>query len=171
MYRACSRTIIVFCSLLIGSTGLFSTATAAKSKSAPPLQAELLDGSTFSLADAKGKVVLINFWATWCAPCRQEMPAFDEYYRKHHADGFELVAISLDEPGDVEKVRGVMRAFSFPAAMANQANYAGLGRIWRLPLTFVVDRHGVLRQNGWYGKPSIDVGLLESTVTPLLISQ
>ena len=61
-----------------------------------------------------------------------------------------------------------MRSFAFPAAMANEAKYSGYGRIWRLPLTFVIDRGGMLRQDGWYGSPSIDAALLEKTVTPLL---
>ena len=141
---------------------------AQSAKSAPALEAKLLDGTAFSLSTETGKVVIINFWATWCVPCRREMPALDEYYRKHRDDGLQLIAISLDEAADESKVREVMHAFSFPAAMASQASFAGYGRIWRLPLTFVIDRAGRVQREGWYGKPSIDLDLLEKTVTPLL---
>ena len=141
---------------------------AREAKHAPALEAKLLDGSSFALSGQTGKVVIVNFWASWCVPCRREMPALDEYYRNHRGQGLELIAISLDEPVDEPQVREIMRAFSFPAAMANQASFDGYGRIWRLPLTFVIDRDGRLRQEGWYGKPSIDLDLLEKTVTPLL---
>jgi len=137
-------------------------------KAAPALQARLLDGNQFALADQGGKVVLVNFWATWCAPCRAEMPALETYYQQHRAEGLELLAISMDEPKDEAKVREVMRAFTFPAALVGDAQIKGYGRVWRLPLTFVIDRHGVLRKDSWYGKPGLDVPLLEATVTPLL---
>ena len=137
-------------------------------KPAPPLEAGLLDGTSYSLQAEKGKVVIVNFWATWCAPCRAEMPAIDAYYKKHRGEGLEVIAVSMDDPGSEEKVRNVMRAFSFPAALGPRSDFKGYQRIWRLPLTFVIDRDGVLRQKDWYGDPGIDEHLLESTVTPLL---
>ncbi|HSS27152.1 MAG TPA: TlpA disulfide reductase family protein, partial [Usitatibacter sp.] len=137
-------------------------------KQAPPLDARLLDGTAYSLQSERGKVVIVNFWATWCAPCRAEMPAIDAYYRKHRGEGLEVIAVSMDDPGSEEKVRNVMRAFSFPAALGPQSDFKGYQRIWRLPLTFVVDRDGVLREKDWYGDPGIDQALLEKTVTPLL---
>ena len=137
-------------------------------KPAPPLDARLLDGTAYSLQSERGKVVIVNFWATWCAPCRAEMPAIDAYYRKHRGEGLEVIAVSMDDPASEEKVRNVMRAFAFPAALGPQSNFKGYQRIWRLPLTFVVDRDGVLREKDWYGDPGIDEALLEKTVTPLL---
>jgi thiol-disulfide isomerase/thioredoxin len=135
---------------------------------APALEAKLLDGTQFSLAAATGKVVIVNFWATWCEPCRAEMPALEAYYQKHRAEGLQMLAISMDAPRDEPKVREIMRAFSFSAAIARDASFKPYGRIWRIPLTFVIDRQGVLRKDGWYGDPGIDLPLLESTVTPLL---
>jgi thiol-disulfide isomerase/thioredoxin len=138
---------------------------------APALEAKLLDGKLFSLQDAAGKVVVINFWATWCAPCRAEMPALDAFYRKHRDEGLVVLAVSMDEPDKEAKVREVMKSFSFPAALGPQSDFKGYMRIWRLPLTFVVDRSGVLRKNDWYGDPGIDEASLERTVTPLLHSR
>ena len=156
----------------VGLLVLFSAAALARGpevgKAAPALQATLLDGSQFRNADQTGQVIILNFWATWCAPCRAEMPALDAYYQKHRAEGLKILAISMDEPEDEAKVRQVMATFSFPAAMARNANFKGYGRIWRIPLTFVIDRDGILRKDGWYGDSGIDLPMLEKTVTPLL---
>ena len=135
---------------------------------APGLEAKLLDGRSFSLANERGNVVVVNFWATWCEPCRAEMPALDAFYRQLKAQGLEVVAISMDQPGDDAKVREVMRAFTFDAGLGREASFRGYGRIWRLPLTFVIDRRGILRKDGWYGKAGIDQAMLEGTVAPLL---
>jgi len=137
-------------------------------KPAPSAEIKLLDGAQFSLAGQSGKVVILNFWATWCEPCRAEMPALDAYYRKHRAEGLEVVAVSMDDAKDEPRVREVMRAFAFPAAMARDANVKDYGRIRRIPLTFVIDRRGILRKDGWYGDPGIDAVLLDKIVTPLL---
>jgi len=140
----------------------------AENAPAPALVGTLFDGARFSLADHAGKVVVLNFWASWCAPCREEMPALDAYYRRHRSEGLEMVAISMDSPKDEAKARALMEAFSFPAAFGREMNIKGYGRIWRLPLTFVIDRQGVLRKDGWYGDPLLDAAILEQAVTPLL---
>jgi peroxiredoxin len=137
-------------------------------KPAPAFDAKLLSGANFSLADAKGQVIIINFWATWCPPCRQEMPAIESYYKKHKGQGLKVIAVSMDEPADEAKVYEVMRGFSFDAALDKNAHHDGYGRIWRLPLTFVIDRKGILRKDGWYGPAGIDEPLLDNVVTPLL---
>lgn len=140
-------------------------------KPAPPLRATTLDGADIRLADLHGDVVIINFWATWCAPCREEMPALEAYYQKYKAKGLRVLAISMDDPADADAVRKVMQAFSFPAALERQADYRGYGRIWRMPMTFVIDRRGILRKDGSVGRPSIDAALLDTLVTPLLLQQ
>jgi thiol-disulfide isomerase/thioredoxin len=158
--------------VLVASFGCVTAAYAIKEgEPAPALDAKLLDGKPFSLAANAGKVVIVNFWATWCEPCRAEMPAMDAYYQKHRNEGLEVLAISLDRPSDEQKVREVMRAFSFDAGLGRDAQFKGYGRIWRLPLTFVIDRNGILRKDGWYGDPGIDLPLLDKIVTPLLSSK
>ena len=137
-------------------------------KTAPAFDVKLMDGSQINNVDLRGNVVIVNFWATWCAPCRAEMPALDAYYRKHRDEGVKMLAISMDDPEDANKVRDVMAAFSFPAAMARDADFRGYGRIWRIPLTFVIDRDGILRKDAWYGNAGIDLSSLEKIVTPLL---
>jgi thiol-disulfide isomerase/thioredoxin len=137
-------------------------------KLAPALSAKLLDGKLFSTEAARGEVVIVNFWATWCPPCRQEMPVFESYYQKHKNQGLRIIAVSIDEPSELAKVREVIRDFTFDAALEGETQHKGYGRIWRLPLTFVIDRKGVLRKDGWYGAAGIDQALLEKIVTPLL---
>ena len=96
------------------------------------------------------------------------MPALETYYQKHRAEGLKVLAISMDEAADETKAREVMRSFTFPAALVRNTSIKGYGRIWRIPLTFVIDRQGVLRKDGWYGDPKIDLPALEKSVTPLL---
>jgi thiol-disulfide isomerase/thioredoxin len=135
---------------------------------APALDGRLFDGSRFSLAENAGKVVVLNFWASWCAPCREEMPALDAYYRRHRGEGLEMVAISMDSPKDEAKAREIMRAFSFPAAFGREMNIKAYGRISQLPTTFIIDRQGRLQKNRAYGDSLLDMAILEKTVTPLL---
>ena len=137
-------------------------------KPAPPVTARLIDGQGFDLAAEAGHVVILNFWATWCAPCRQEMPALENYYRQHKDQGLRILAVSMDDPADASVVRQVMKEYSFPAAFKQDASYQGYGRIWRMPMTFIIDRQGVLRKDGSVGDPSMDLPMLEKLVTPLL---
>ena len=82
-------------------------------KPAPAFTADLIDGKPFSIESVKGQVVIINFWATWCPPCRQEMSAFEHYYQQHKDQGLRLIAVSLDEPAEEAKVHEVMKAYGF----------------------------------------------------------
>jgi peroxiredoxin len=157
--------------LLLGLVVALSAHAIEEGKPAPAIETKLLDGTPFSLSAAAGNVVIVNFWASWCEPCREEMPALETYYEKHRAQGLKVVAISMDEPADEAKAREVMHGFTFPAALVRDANIKGYGRIWRIPLTFVIDRQGVLRKDGWHGDPKIDLPALEKTVTPLLKAQ
>jgi peroxiredoxin len=136
-------------------------------KPAPSIEATELDGIRFTLADHLGKAIL-NIWATWCPPCREEMPAIESYYRAHHAEGLDMLAISLDDAKDQPQVKEVMRAYSYPAAMSGNAKMKGYGRIWRMPLTFVIDRNGIFRKDGSEGEPKMDLPALDKLVTPLL---
>jgi cytochrome c biogenesis protein CcmG/thiol:disulfide interchange protein DsbE len=154
--------------LLFALTASVHAAAIEEGKPAPALEARLLDGTPFSLSATAGNVLIVNFWATWCEPCREEMPALNAYYQKHRAEGLKVLAISMDEPGDEAKAREIISGYSFPAALARDADFKGYGRIWRIPLTFVIDRQGILRKDGWHGDPKIDFPALEKTVTPLL---
>jgi thiol-disulfide isomerase/thioredoxin len=137
-------------------------------KPAPAIDAKLFDGSTFDLAEYAGKVVVVNMWATWCAPCREEMPALDAYYRAHRDQGLVMVALSMDNPKDSAKIREITAGYAFAAGFAADARMQGYGRIWRLPMTFVIDRKGVLMKDQWYSEDGLTAAALDETITPLL---
>lgn len=157
---------------LYTATGLAPVALAASpqvGRPAPPLSGTTLAGDRFGMPAQLGKVVVVRFWATWCVPCREELPAIDAYYRRRHAEGLEIIAISVDTPADRPKVEAEAGRFAFPAAMAGAAEFKGYGRIWRMPMTFVVDRRGILRFDGGAGAPvQITEQWLEQNVSPLL---
>jgi cytochrome c biogenesis protein CcmG, thiol:disulfide interchange protein DsbE len=136
---------------------------------APEVRARLLDSNaTFSLAAQRGKVVILNFWATWCTPCLAEMPALETYYARHRDDGLVILAISMDNARQLAAVRATAGQYSFQFALHSQAEFKELGRIWRMPSTFVVDRSGILRRHGSIGEAEVTLESLESLVTPLL---
>ena len=135
----------------------------------PMIEAKLLDGAThIKVGSGPGKVTIINFWASWCAPCRAEMPALQSYYDKHKSQGLEVLAISMNDSRDLADARKVAQLYSFPIALKADADFKGLGRVWRMPSTFVVDKNGILRKNGHEGDPTVDLDALEALVTPLL---
>ncbi|MFI4977009.1 MAG: TlpA disulfide reductase family protein [Caulobacterales bacterium] len=119
------------------------------------------------MAALRGRVVVINVWATWCGPCRTEMPALDAVYRRLHGQGLELIGLSADKPRDQAKVRQVMAAFSYPAATMTQTHGAGLNTPPLLPTTYVVDRTGHIRAILSGGAPLTEAAA-EKLVTPLL---
>ena len=136
---------------------------------APELEFKILDtAEAIRLSQNKGKVFIVNLWATWCAPCKAEMPLLQAYYQQHHQEGLEVIAVSMDDPRDVMAVRRVAQSFSFPVALKSDANLKAWGRIWRMPTTFVVDREGILRKNGHVGPAELTAAELEAVVSPLL---
>jgi thiol-disulfide isomerase/thioredoxin len=131
---------------------------------APALIASTLDGTTFDLTKLRGKVVLVNYWATWCAPCRKEMPKLDMFYKRYHAQGLEIIGISIDFERDLEKARKAARAVAYPTAVAKAITEDGFGVPKAVPITWVIDAEGKVRDR------FIDVPdtLLNDIVVPLL---
>ena len=98
----------------------------------------------FRLSDHRGQVVLINFWATWCPPCLEEMPAMDRLYRQHREAGFTLVAVSVDADSKLVAPFVTARKFAFPVALDPSMTMANTYGVRALPSSFIVARDGTL---------------------------
>ena len=133
-------------------------------KPAPALVVNTLDGQVFDLSKLRGDVVLVNYWATWCAPCRKDMPKLDAFYRLHRQQNLAMIGISVDRPRDLEKVRKVMASLAYPGAMLKGVTVDGFGAPEGVPITWIIDADGKVRDR------MIDVRdeLLNSLVVPLL---
>ncbi|RDI97363.1 TlpA family protein disulfide reductase [Dyella solisilvae] len=136
---------------------------------APPIALHTLDGKTIDLQALRGKVVIVTFWATWCEPCREELPLLSRYAREHADQGLVVLGFSLDAPEDLDKVRAVAGKLEFPVGLLGDPHVPGYGRIWRLPVSFTIDRSGRLVEDGWKERPpEWTAKRLERVVTPLL---
>ena len=123
------------------------TAAAAKNP-APALKLKDLDGQLHDLAALKGKVVLVNFWATWCPPCRKEMPAFMELREQYNAQGFEIVGVAIDDPQQVQDfidTLGVNYPVLHGDVDAMEIAKAYGDRFVTLPYSVLLDREGRIR--------------------------
>ncbi len=128
--------------LLIGCGGE-NEKPAADSATAPDFALEDHQGNVVRLSDFRGKVTIINFWATWCGPCRQEIPGFVRLYDRYKADGLAIIGVSLDRPG-WEVVRPFMKQYkiNYPIVLGNQKVVLDYGGIQAIPTTFILNREG-----------------------------
>jgi thiol-disulfide isomerase/thioredoxin len=120
------------------------------------------------LASLRGQVVIVHFWATWCPPCREEMPVLDAFYRAHHGEGLEIIAASIDRKRDLSDVRKAMKDFAFPAVLVAEAKSNGWGTPDAMPLTYVIDATGVIRSVVRPGKGTLTAEQLAAQVGSLL---
>ena len=113
-------------------------------KRAEDFTVALLRGEPLKLSEQRGKPVLINFWATWCAPCREEMPAMERLYRRHHERGFVLLAVSVDTDAALVRPFLEQHKLTFPVALDSTMSLANAYGVRALPSSFLVDRDGNL---------------------------
>jgi cytochrome c biogenesis protein CcmG/thiol:disulfide interchange protein DsbE len=158
------RSLAVAVLLLLGAGQDFIQAAPSMKDTAPALVITELDGQTFDLSKLRGKVVLVNYWATWCAPCKKEMPILNSFYRRYHEQGLEMIGISADRPKDFPKMRSISATLAYPTATLDRISDDGFGPPEGFPLTYVIDREGIVRDK------FIDVReeLLHDVVLPLL---
>jgi thiol-disulfide isomerase/thioredoxin len=113
----------------------------------PDFNAKMLDGKTFDVKEQRGKVVLLNLWATWCGPCRAEIPELIALYGKHSANGLEIVGVSLDDASAESAVRGFVKEqkITYPIALDPDGKLANDFRTSVIPTSVLVDRGGKIR--------------------------
>ena len=133
--------------LLLAAVFAFFTGFSVRSTlhKAPNFKLQTLRGRTIELSQLKGKTVVINFWATWCGPCRAEIPGFIEVYEKYKSKGLEIVGVSVDE-GGWSDVKPFVKEYKidYPVVLATKKVEKEYGNIDAIPTTFIVDKNGFI---------------------------
>jgi len=116
-----------------------------KGKAAPGFTLVNLEGKKVSLSDYKGRPVVVNFWATWCAPCKLEMPWFEEFRQKYQGQGFEILGIAEDDAGKDEIAKTAKKvAVTYPILLTDGKVAPAYGGVDMLPTSFYIDRKGLV---------------------------
>lgn len=136
-----------------------------ENRAAPPWQVTLPTGQVLTSESLKGKVVLVNFWATWCPYCRKEKPVIDAFWKDYRNRGFEVVSVSVDDTPD--KIAAWMKDkdYAFMAAPTNASVAAAFGNVSSVPTSFILDAEGHIRHKV---AGQVHYPRLEELVTPLL---
>lgn len=128
----------------------------------PTYMAVTLDGDTIRSTDLKGKVVVVNFWATWCIPCKLEMPSLQKLHQRHLDDDLVLLGLSVDA-GGIGDVRAYLtqHGITYPVGMATNADRQAFGGIPGIPTTFIIDRTGTVRHRvvGYFTPPAMEAAV------------
>lgn len=142
-------TVVLSVFVILSALGLAAcqVSTAAPSGKAPDFTLNDVNGQPFKLSDTAGKIVFLDFFATWCPPCRMEVPHLQELYSKYKDKGFVVVGISLDQ-GGANDVKPFIKQYgiTYPVVMGDQRTTELYGGIRGIPTLFVVDRSGNITQ-------------------------
>ena len=131
---------------------LLLTSLVSAGENVPDFTLGSFDGSKVALSDYKGKALFINFWGTWCPPCREEIPAFNELYKKYNKEGFEVFGIAMERRNPEESIERFLQTHevAYPILIGNRSIYMEYQNLVQpdsrgaVPTTFVVDRKGEL---------------------------
>ena len=136
---------IIKYSLAIVALVLFAQRNYASDKKAPYFELKELKGKTVCLTDFVGKVIILDFWATWCPPCKKEIPDFIELYKQYSKRGVTIVGIALDEYEAVKNFHSENK-INYPILLGTDEVVKLYGGIRGIPTTFVIDKDGTIRQ-------------------------
>lgn len=152
--------------LTVIATGL---AAAQSRQKAPNFSLKTSNGTTVELAKLRDKLVLVNFWATWCGPCRAEIPGFLDVYKTYKDKGLEIVGVSLDEGGWDDVAPFVKKLkIDYPIVIGNEKISRDYGTIQAIPTTFIVGRDGYIleRHVGYLSKEDLEKKLKTLLLAP-----
>ncbi len=136
-----------FLALLLGYMSHGAAQAAQEDQQTPECPAALTEsGDKLNLSAYQGKVVLIDFWATWCPPCQKSMPFFNELHKQHLKDNFELVAINVDEDSDAAKEFLKTHPVTYKIAFDPSGTCPGIFDVKAMPSSYLVDKTGKIRQ-------------------------
>jgi thiol-disulfide isomerase/thioredoxin len=140
---ACPAGLLIAGLIGLNAVRAFAQETSTARTPAPDWQLNDLNGKTVKFSDFRGKVVILDFWATWCVPCRVEIPNFIELQKQYGDRGLRVVGVSLDEQGP-EVVKKFVKQFgvTYPIVIGNQKVADAYGGIDAIPTTFIIDRQG-----------------------------
>ena len=138
-------TLRVLLALVLSAAAGLASAVTAVGSPAPDFTLRVLDGPNLRLQEQRGKVVLVNFWATWCGPCRQEMPHLNRLYEKYRASGFVLLGVNVDDDTSKAAAVATQLGLTFPVLLDSEKKASRLYDLNAMPSTVLVDRDGRVR--------------------------
>ena len=166
MKTALSRMVsaLFFCIVALSSPAAAEPSASAPrvGQMAPDFRLTLVDGSHVSLSELRGQVVVLNFWATWCVPCRQELPMLDGYYRARRGAGLRVFAIATEGSLPLYQLRQLFNAMAIPSARSIRGPFVTLDG---MPTNYVIDRSGRVR---YAAAGAFDLVSLNQLLVPLL---
>ena len=151
---------VIACALLMAASA--APAAVKIGEKAPPFELTLINGTKVRSADLHGQVVVLNFWATWCGPCKAELPLLDSYYRIRKDNGLRVFAVATEDSLPAFKLEPLFAAMTIPSARRIKGPFAVMGA---LPTNYIIDRAGAVR----YAKAgAFDLNELNTLLVPLL---
>jgi thiol-disulfide isomerase/thioredoxin len=149
--------------VLVAASGATAADNPGIGRPARPFTITTFAKQKVKLSDLRGKVVVINYWATWCAPCKEEMPMMDAVHRRYRDRGLEIYAVTTEDSVPPFQLRRVASVLSFP--LATKLSGSGYGTLGGVPTSYVIDRAGNLR----YAKSgTFDLQSFQAVILPLL---
>ena len=137
------RALLLWATLLAGSSA--AGAAVQPAAAAPDFTLRSMDGPNLRLAEQRGRVVMVNFWATWCGPCRQEMPHLNKLYDKYRDSGFVLLGVNIDDNVRTATDLAAKLGLRFPVLLDTDKTVTRLYDMGSMPATVLIDREGKVR--------------------------